>query len=945
MGALLPPKTIQSLPKEILLRIFEFVYQASCSSDFDSPSHFADPTLFPACIEGVCPLWKKLALSIGHFSSRILVFVDKPVVYTELRTRFTVSKKYSIDVYVVRKGYDVDEDLEEKARVRGVMQLLVQHIKRCRVVVFDVLHNSSLPHVSDFGDSAAKLLTFRLRSRLPGIGPKAQASFPANCRNLRPFYSRPLRYLDMDANIFMDAMSVPGWYKSFEYVSRKNLTLRNLPCLENNSYDLHKFLTILETLGHFHSLVLENVEFNPWYRIKGLIVTIFVQNFEFIGLSKEYVSEFLDAIDNKIEEPNITLIRCGLECQEDFGFRAWCLTLCNIAPEEDLYKFLCCWDGFSLILKECPGVNDNNVLRALSTHSWESMHAKTLRQLQITTSGPILITMDGLKRMVIERQEEASKFFTEDHPMKSIPLPMHSIYISGSGHPLTPSDLSWFSDNLDFFYWHASLPRSDSPVLDWDISNLNDLEFQPSASGDIDPSSSPLPPVSQTPSLDPPADHSSSPPTSQPLPSSSPVIEGDFCYLDWPNTLESSPPPRSKTPDPDSPILDDDLSRIDWSKVPADFDLPPPEKPQRCSTPDSPIMDGDFSTFDWSIEQIILLTTIVMKVAVFGTQKYDLASLTEVSIPEGKEFSFTFLDPLLDEKTAILAAGHDAICIFVNDICDAIVIKKLADIGVKFVALRCAGYNNVDLKAAHKHGIKVARVPAYSPEAVAEFTVGMIMTVIRKYHKAYNRVREGNFLLDGLLGFNIHGKTVGLIGTGKIGLLTGKILSKGFGANVIAYDPYPSQLAEEYGITYVEALDELLTRSDIISLHCPLNESTKYIINDSNLAKTKKGVVLINTSRGGLIDTYALIRALKTDHVSAVGLDVYERESNYFFADSSAKVIADDSFARLLSFYNVFMTGHQAFLTSEALQNIAETTVNNLLELEASGTCKFVVEK
>ena len=235
----------------------------------------------------------------------------------------------------------------------------------------------------------------------------------------------------------------------------------------------------------------------------------------------------------------------------------------------------------------------------------------------------------------------------------------------------------------------------------------------------------------------------------------------------------------------------------------------------------------------------------------------------------------------------------------------------------------------MDLKAAAQLGIKVARVPSYSPEAVAEFTVGMMLTVIRKYHKAYNRVREGNFLLDGLMGFNLSGKTVGLIGTGQIGLLTGKILSKGFGCTVIAYDPYPSIAAAEHGIVYVDALEELFTRSDIISLHCPLNKDTDYIINDNTLSLTKKGVILINTSRGGLIDTYALIRyvkilsgpfiytfliqnntksALKSGHVSAVGLDVYERESSYFFADSSAKVIADDSFARLLSFYNVFMT-------------------------------------
>ncbi|KAF9559787.1 hypothetical protein CPC08DRAFT_690693 [Agrocybe pediades] len=334
-----------------------------------------------------------------------------------------------------------------------------------------------------------------------------------------------------------------------------------------------------------------------------------------------------------------------------------------------------------------------------------------------------------------------------------------------------------------------------------------------------------------------------------------------------------------------------------------------------------------------------------MKVAVFGAKKYDVNSFHKATIPDGKVMEFQYFDPLLDEKTVALAAGFEAVCIFVNDICDAEVIKKLNELGVKYIVLRCAGFNNVDLQAASRYGIKVARVPAYSPEAVAEFTVGMIMTVVRKYHKAYNRVREGNFLLDGLLGFNINGKTIGIIGTGKIGLLTGKILAKGFGAKVIAHDPYPSNLAEEYGITYVKNLEDLLSVSDIISLHCPLIDSTKYIINDATLAQTKKGVVLINTSRGALIDTYALIRALKTGHVSAVGLDVYERESGYFFADSSEKVIADDSFARLLSFYNVFMTGHQAFLTAEALHNIADTTIQNLIDLEATGTCACIVEQ
>ncbi|PPQ70546.1 hypothetical protein CVT26_013133 [Gymnopilus dilepis] len=335
-----------------------------------------------------------------------------------------------------------------------------------------------------------------------------------------------------------------------------------------------------------------------------------------------------------------------------------------------------------------------------------------------------------------------------------------------------------------------------------------------------------------------------------------------------------------------------------------------------------------------------------MRIAVFGTRKYDLDSLEAAlaSVPEGREVKFTFLDPLLDEATAVLAADHDGVCLFVNDICDAKVIEKLHELGVKFIALRCAGFNNVDLSAAKQHNIKVARVPSYSPEAVAEFAVGMLLTVVRKYHKAYNRVREGNFLLEGLMGFNIHGKTVGIIGTGKIGMLTGKILSKGFGATVIAYDPYPSKAAEEYGITYVDTLDELLSRSDIISLHCPLMDSTKYIINDTAISKMKKGVVLINTSRGELIDTYSLIRALKSGHIGAVGLDVYEREAGYFFADGSSKVIADDAFARLLTFFNVFMSGHQAFLTDEALRNIAETTVENLLDLEATGTCKYLYD-
>jgi len=252
----------------------------------------------------------------------------------------------------------------------------------------------------------------------------------------------------------------------------------------------------------------------------------------------------------------------------------------------------------------------------------------------------------------------------------------------------------------------------------------------------------------------------------------------------------------------------------------------------------------------------------------------------------------------------------------------------------------------VNLKRAEELGISIARVPAYSPDAVAEFAVGMIMTVVRKYHKAYNRVREGNFLLEGLLGFNIKQSTVGIIGTGKIGMLTGKILSQGFGARVIAYDLYPNHdVAKKYGITYVATLDELLAASDIMSLHCPLTPETKYIINAGAISKMKDGVVIVNTSRGALIDTKALIKGLKEGKIKAVGMDVYEKESDYFFKDGSGSVMQDDVLARLLSFNNVFISGHQAFLTTEALANIAATTIENFVALVTGQKCHNIVKE
>ncbi|KAG8733920.1 hypothetical protein FRC11_000144 [Ceratobasidium sp. 423] len=310
-----------------------------------------------------------------------------------------------------------------------------------------------------------------------------------------------------------------------------------------------------------------------------------------------------------------------------------------------------------------------------------------------------------------------------------------------------------------------------------------------------------------------------------------------------------------------------------------------------------------------------------MKVAIYSTRRYDRRSFEgEQEHIAAAGIEITYLEPHLNAVTAKLAEDHQAVCLFVNDDACEDTLRVLHSQGIKYIAMRCAGYNNVDLKVAKELGISVVNVPAYSPEAVAEFAVGMLLTIVRKYHKAYNRVREGNFLLDGLMGFNLEGKTIGIIGTGRIGLCTGRILSHGFRAKVVGYDPYPNhKAAEENGIQYV-SLEELFRTSDVISLHCPLTPETKYIIDEKALKTTKP--VIVNTSRGALIDTSALIQELKSGHIAAVGMDVYERESKYFFRDSSNKIIQDDQLSRLVSFHNVFISGHQAFLTREAVEYV-----------------------
>ena len=281
----------------------------------------------------------------------------------------------------------------------------------------------------------------------------------------------------------------------------------------------------------------------------------------------------------------------------------------------------------------------------------------------------------------------------------------------------------------------------------------------------------------------------------------------------------------------------------------------------------------------------------------------------------------------------MLTRGYDAVCVFVNNIIDRETIEMIADFGVKVIALRAAGCNNIDLEAADDAGLQVFRVPAYSPDAVAEHTAALILTLNRKTHKAYNRVRENDFSLDGLTGFNIHGKTVGIIGTGKIGTAFCRIM-KGFGCSVTAYDPYENDEVKEMGGKYME-LNELLEKSNIISLHCPLMPETKHMIDKKAIDKMNDSPMLINTSRGGLVKTMDIIDGLKEKKIGSLGIDVYEQEENLFFQDLSEEVIHDDEIARLLTFPNVVITGHQAFLTDEALTEIAKTTLQNLTDYEA----------
>ncbi|GGF56641.1 2-hydroxyacid dehydrogenase [Alteromonas lipolytica] len=330
------------------------------------------------------------------------------------------------------------------------------------------------------------------------------------------------------------------------------------------------------------------------------------------------------------------------------------------------------------------------------------------------------------------------------------------------------------------------------------------------------------------------------------------------------------------------------------------------------------------------------------RVAMFSAQQYDIESFRQH--PLCQQIELTTFATQLDHKTVSLCQQADVVCAFVNDELDRAILQHLKIQGVTHVALRCAGFNNVDTDAANDLGLAVSRVPAYSPEAVAEHALALIMTLNRKTHKAYNRVREGNFNLNGLLGFTLHGKKVGVVGTGHIGAALVRLLS-GFGCEIYCYDPYTDEKLTETGATYT-SLNTLLSECHIISLHCPLNEQSYHLINEQSLAIMRDGVMLINTSRGGLIDTHAVIKGLKTHKIGYLGLDVYEMESELFFHDHSSEIIQDDVFERLQTFHNVLITGHQGFFTAEALTQIAGVTLDNIVSWHTGKVSKerFVVK-
>ncbi|KDR77307.1 hypothetical protein GALMADRAFT_246657 [Galerina marginata CBS 339.88] len=498
-------KSISALPPEILLNIFEEVYLASCDLDVDTPDDLTDLRLFPRCITGVCKAWKKLIKSVPHFATQIMIFVDEPVSPSDLAAEFKISKSLLIKVFVIRRDYSPAEDMLEKRRVKGVMQVLARHITRCKVVVFDLLHNSSLPRITDFSGSACKLRTLRVKCRLPGLVDDHVQPTPSLAREPDAFLCPSLQYLDLDGRVFIAAMRIPGWDESIRLLTQKRLSITNITYSEGQDFDLHKFLVALSKLGHLTTLELSNVDLDSWSCIGRESPSIFIQNFEFEGLNGDFITGFFAHHHNRIEVSNISFTNCQLGPTE--YLHCWRLNLQRILPGEDITEFVKDWDGFGLHIQDCPGLDDR-LLELLSNFqaSKEALFAPTLRELHISSSGSL--SVQAVKNLVFIRGIEAEMHDPELDGGQC--LPMYSISVADSGPSPSPEDRQWLEEKLERFWWYTTPASCESPILDCDCSQWDFSEFN------------------------------------------DPELEG-------PDTQSQQPPP------PDSPILSQDYSLIEWS--------------------------------------------------------------------------------------------------------------------------------------------------------------------------------------------------------------------------------------------------------------------------------------------------------------------------------------------------------------------------------------------
>lgn len=467
-GLFLQTAPILRLPSETLVRIFEEVYLASCDTNLDfAPSQkLSDPALFPRCLANVCKRWKRVVWSVPQFATRVMVFVDEPIVLNDLSAEFKASKSLLINVFIVRRNYP-DADRMEKSAVRLVVKTLSPYIARCQVLVFDLIHSTSLPHITDFSGTAPKLRTLRVKSRMADHIEDVRILSQRKSLKHKMFLCSSLQYLDLHGHIFLGALRIPKWLESIRKLSRKQLSVSHIHGLGlSPSFDLRLLMLSLAQLGHLTKLYLCDIELDTTSCLHGAPATIFIQNFELVDLSRNFISGFIGAYKNDIDVTNLTVRRCQLGKFEYFS--AWNLSMEDIPPEEDISQFVSRWDGYSLRVENCKGVDDR-LLETLCTINPRDkrFYAPTLRELQITFTkeAPSAVSVEGVKEFVLRRMEETKKYHILE---PNRPLPMHSVHVYGPGPPITPKDKAWLEDNLEAFTWITPREKSRLPVLDGD---------------------------------------------------------------------------------------------------------------------------------------------------------------------------------------------------------------------------------------------------------------------------------------------------------------------------------------------------------------------------------------------------------------------------------------------------------------------------------------------